>query len=149
MNGGYNYDGAKVKNVTKMSILLVLALVVILYSVLLFSGMLGKKTSEIPVKSADPQALNRARAVMDDILTKNKAGFVKEYVEAGGYLTLKVDRAGWKSISIKDKKKFLGEMASARATLGLSRNIKVIDARTSTEYASFENNRATLDELDF
>jgi hypothetical protein len=40
-------------------------------------------------------------------------------------------------------------MAAARATLGLIRNIKVIDAKSSNEYASFENNRVTLDELDF
>ena len=149
MDGGFKDNGLKVKNVTKISILLLLAFVVIIYAVLLFSGVLGKKIPETPAKSTDPQALSRAKAVIDDILVKNKVGFVKEYAETGNYLTLKVDREGWKSYSIQDKKKFLSEMAAARATLGLIRNIKVIDAKSSNEYASFENNRVTLDELDF
>ena len=149
MDGGCKYDESKVKNVTKMSVLFLLALVVIIYAVLLFSGVLGKKIPETPVKSADPQAVSRANAVIDDLLAKNKAGFVKEYAETDGYLTLKVDRDAWKSHSIEEKKKFLSEIAASRAALGQNRNIRILDAKTSVEYASFENGRATLDELDF
>ncbi|MBF0343372.1 MAG: hypothetical protein HQL06_03990 [Nitrospirae bacterium] len=132
----------------KFSTVIILGLVIIVYSILLFTGGIGKQTVIIK-KSNDPREIEAANKTVDTLLVNNTTGVVKEFSEINNYLKIKVDGSVWKKKSSKEKKEFLANLAQARAALGLSPYLKIVDYKSSIEYASFENNRPSLSETDF
>ncbi|MBF0538561.1 MAG: hypothetical protein HQL03_09955 [Nitrospirae bacterium] len=135
-------------DVIKISAILILGLVIVVYSALLFTGGLGKEVGTRK-KSADPKEIEAANKVIETLLSKNPTGVVKEYAETNDYLKIKVVSDIWKKQNAKEKKEFLTTLSHARSDLGLSPNLKIVDSKSAVEYASFENNRPTLSEIDF
>ncbi len=134
-----------IKNIFKLGLLLILGVILFVSLIVLFS----QESAPPPQKSTDPSEIKTANKAIEDILVKNKYGLIKEHEEKKNYLEIKVDKKLWKRLSIKKKKSFVTDLAKARATIGLRPDIRVIDYKSAVEYASFENNRMTLAELDF
>ncbi|MBF0564314.1 MAG: hypothetical protein HQK89_03640 [Nitrospirae bacterium] len=134
--------------VAKFATLVILGAVVIVYSILLFTGTFGKEAVNVR-KSSDPRMVGEAKNVLEGLLKENAAGVVTDYSDVNNYLRVKVNIDKWKKMSVKDKKDFLIKLAKARETLGLPPNVKVVNTRNGMEFASFENNRPSLSELEF
>ncbi|MCI4625785.1 MAG: hypothetical protein L3V56_07465 [Candidatus Magnetoovum sp. WYHC-5] len=143
-------DTNKMKNSVKFSIMAVIFLVVFIYAVLLFTGRFGKEPVKLPTKSTNPVELNAAQKTIDELIgdANKKTTFVTSTVEQPLYFEIKVVGIDWKKQAIDDKKEFLQKVSEARTKLGLNPNIKIIDDKSGVEYASFENGRASLVELD-
>ncbi len=139
--------GSNFKNVIKIGIILILGLILFIYSIILFTGEVGKDTSKHIKKSTDPQEIKIANETIKKNLTNNK--YIHEYQEKEKYLEIKVYGKLWRKINIKEKKTFIKELANARSTIGKNPAIRVIDYKSLIEYASYENNRVNLAELDF
>ncbi len=137
------------KIILKLSLVIIIGIVVFIYTILILKGDFAKAPSTAPVKSTDPIELKAANKKIETLLTNNKYGFIKEYKEKDGYLEIKIVNMSWKKLGLKAKKSFLKDLAYSRGAIGLNPNIKVIDYKSSIEYASFENNRVALAELDF
>ncbi|MBF0337589.1 MAG: hypothetical protein HQL05_07110 [Nitrospirae bacterium] len=135
-------------NIIKITAILFLGLVIVVYSILLFTGGLGKEVVTIK-KATDPKEIEAANKVIETLLLNNTTGVVTEYTEADNYLRIKVARDIWKKKKASEKKEFLTTLSHARSTLGLTPNLKIVDNKSTAEYASFENNRPTLSETDF
>ncbi|KJU86408.1 hypothetical protein MBAV_001398 [Candidatus Magnetobacterium bavaricum] len=135
-------------DVIKIMAILVLGLVIVVYSILLFTGGLGKEVTTIK-KATNPKEIEAANKVIEALLLNNPTGVVKEYTEATNYLKIKVASDIWKKKKANEKKEFLTNLSHARSALGLSPNLKIVDSKSAVEYASFENNRPTLSDIDF
>ncbi|MBF0338416.1 MAG: hypothetical protein HQL05_11355 [Nitrospirae bacterium] len=145
-----NSTSGKGMNITiiKITAILFLGLVIIVYSILLFTGGLGKEVSRIK-KATDPKEIEAANKVIEALLLNNPTGVVKEYAEADNYLKIKVAGDIWKKKKANERKEFLTTLSHARSALGLSPNLKIVDSKSAVEYASFENNRPTLSDIEF
>lgn len=139
---------SKMRNTVKMAILAIIAMVLFLYIVLFFTGRFSEEPIKLPAKSTDPAIIELAQKTIKTLLTENKTGFVGSTNETPRYFEIKVDGSSWKKQAVDDKKKFLKDISTARANLGLNPNIKIRDMKNNVEYASFENGRASLRELD-
>ncbi|MCG6551377.1 MAG: hypothetical protein L7F77_03550 [Candidatus Magnetominusculus sp. LBB02] len=133
-------------NVVKFGALLVLALVIVVYSILLFTGSFGKAAANAPKKTATAAEIETAKKQIDALLS---AKFVQTHTEAGNILTIKIDTDSWKKLSLKERKAFITDLGSKKAVTDTSPVIKIRDAKTGTEYASYEYDRVTLAELEF
>ncbi len=142
-------SGSRMKNVFKVSTLLILGAVLVIYSLLLFTGNVGEKTVAKPQKSSDPKEIKSANKKIESILVDDKYGIIKNYEEKKDYLEIMVDKNKWRKLKLKQKKSLVKDLSQARGAIGLKQDIRVIDAESFVEYASFENNRFTLGELDF
>jgi hypothetical protein len=111
---------------------------------MLFTGSFGRVQTKAPQRSTDPREIESANNTLEDIFAKNTYLFVKDHSEAEGYLVVKVDGIIWKKSALNKRKNFMKSIAHARETLGVNPKIKVTDAKTNTEYASFENGRLSL-----
>ncbi|QWR77405.1 hypothetical protein [Candidatus Magnetomonas plexicatena] len=131
-------------NVVKFASIILLATVIFVYSIMLFTGSFGRVQTKAPQRSTDPKVIEAANNALDGIFVKNTYGFVKDHSETGGSLVVKVDGTLWKKNGINERKSFIKSIASARESLGLSLSIKVRDEKSGVEYASLENGRITL-----
>ncbi len=148
-NSSASCHNNKGSNILKFGVLVFLGIILFAYSLFLATGNVGKVTDNKPAKSTDRQVIEEAKETLEKNLDHNSYGFIKEYKDKENYLEVKVIGSAWKKLAIKDKKTFLKDVADARSSLGFYPNISVIDHKSSVEFASFENNRVTLAELDF
>ncbi|MEO5357260.1 MAG: hypothetical protein H7844_08175 [Nitrospirae bacterium YQR-1] len=143
MDSSVQCKGKKV-NVVKFASIILLAAVIFIYSIMLFTGSFGRVETKVPQKSTDPKEIETAENVLNDIFIKNSYLFVKDYSEEEGYLVVRVDGIIWKKSALNKRKDFIKTIAHAKETLGVSPKIKIKDSKNNTEYASFENNRISL-----
>ncbi|MEO5359771.1 MAG: hypothetical protein H7843_04915 [Nitrospirota bacterium] len=143
-------DGTQSKtvntNLVKFGALLILALVIIVYSILLFTGSFGKAVANTPRKTVTKEEIETARKQIETLLT---AQFVKGYSETNSTLTIKIDTERWKKLSMKERKTYIMDIATQMSMTDTSPVVKITDVKTGTEYASYEYNRVTLAELGF
>jgi hypothetical protein len=138
------------KNALKLSILIAIGIVSVIYFSLLIKNRLVNPPSKLPpAKSTDLEKIEASNKILDSLLVGNRYGFVVEYRDKERFLEIMVDGKLWKTVSLTDKKRFLKEIAKARATLGLFPEIRVIEYKSKVELASFEKGRVALGELDF
>lgn len=140
----------KNKNIMKLTLLMALGIIAMIYFAFLINKMLGNPpVSTPPARSSSQEEIKSANNTVATLLGGNSYGFVMQYTEKKRHLQIKADGLLWKEVSVADKKSFLMQIAGARATLGLMPVIKVVEARSGVELASFEKGRATLGDLDF
>ncbi|MBF0319095.1 MAG: hypothetical protein HQL01_04740 [Nitrospirae bacterium] len=134
-------------NIVKFGAILILALAIVVYSILLFTGSLGKASPAATKRIATVQEIETAKKKLDGLLS---AAFVKGYSEEGSMtLTIKIDTSQWKKLSLKERKTYVTDIGSQMAVTEVSPTIKIIDIKSGMEYASYESNRVTLAELGF
>ncbi|MBF0518493.1 MAG: hypothetical protein HQK92_02075 [Nitrospirae bacterium] len=141
--------GCKIKkvNVVKFASIILLAAVIFIYSIMLFTGSFGRVQAKAPQRSTDPKMIEAANNALDGIFVKNTYGFVKGHSETDGGLLVKVDGALWRKNTVNERKNFIKSIAGARESLGLTLSIKIKDEKTNVEYASMENGRINLADL--
>ncbi|WP_420266986.1 hypothetical protein [Candidatus Magnetominusculus dajiuhuensis] len=133
-------------NVVKFSALLILALVIVVYSILLFTGSFGKPAASSQKITASKEEIVAAKKQIEGLLS---AQFVKGHSETNNVLTIRIDTELWKKLSIKERKAYVMDLGTQKAITEVSPVVKIADLRTGTEYASYEYNRVTLAELGF
>lgn len=133
-------------NVIKFGALLVLALVIVVYSILLFTGSFGKATANVPKKNVTKEEIETAKKQIEGLLS---APFVKEHSDVNNTLTIRIDTERWKKLALKEKKTFVSDIGAQKSITDTSPVVRITDMKTGTEYASYENGRVTLAELGF
>ncbi|MBF0516922.1 MAG: hypothetical protein HQK97_07355 [Nitrospirae bacterium] len=139
-------DRSKNLNVIKFGALLILALVIVVYSILLFTGSFGKDTANTPKKVATAQEIKTAKQQIETLLS---APFVKAHSEINNALIIKIDTNLWKKLSMKERKTYVADMAAQMSVTETSPVVKITDIKSGMEYASYEYNRVSLAELGF
>jgi hypothetical protein len=139
-----------IKTSFKLAVLFVLGILLLISLTLLIykSHSNKKRSAAYPTKSSDPKEIKEAERILESLLIDDKFNCIKVYRETGGYLEIKVEGSSWRDLSIKNKKAFLKDLTSARTTLGLIPDVKVIDYRSSIELASSEHGRVILGEVE-
>lgn len=146
---GHPAKGGKLRKASSMALLSVLGLITAVYSVFLLTGIFGKSSEIKAPRVYSEREKQKAGTSIEKLLANDPYGCIKSYHEEEGYLVVKVNSRKWRKLSTKKRKDFLKELAKSRRIIGLPPDVRIVSSRSGYEYASFENNRVTLAELDF
>lgn len=135
----------RTKNSLKLLILFFLGvLLVISLAVLFLAARNQKRLPAENIGSSDPQAVQSAQQVIESLLVQDTLNFVKEYSDKETFLEVKVDGRSWRKLPVRERKQFVKDISSARATLGFIPDVTVNDAKTGMELAVSERGRVAL-----
>lgn len=133
-----------VKNLMKMTILILLGISLFVYMIVLLTGAFSKKPAAL-IKSTNPAEIESAKNILDNI---NKDVIVKNVKEIKNSLIVTIDLEKWKKLDRKEKKDFIKKIGKSQTVLGQNPSVRVIDER-NVEHASLEHNRVSIGDFDF
>lgn len=133
------------KNYVKLMVIFLLGILfVISIIVMLLAYRNQKHTTAQNIEISDPEAIKTASDTIMSLLVENTLHIVKDYSDKKNLIEVKVDNSLWRKLTVRDRKKFIKDISSARTTLGLAPDVKLIDYKTGIELAVSERGRVAL-----
>lgn len=133
------------RNYLKLMVIFLLGILLVLSIIVLFMAYRSqKRTTEQYIGISDPQAIKTASDTMLSLLNENTFHIVKDYTDQDKLLIVKVDNSSWRKLTVRNRKKFIKDLSTARITVGLPADVKVVDHKTGIELATSEHGRIAL-----